>query len=107
MVSLSFFLPDSGSEQGGAVSAGLVEFAQRRAGGHGELPQGPQHHLPAGTLAPDQPTDGQDWLQLPGRQTGSEYELLTSLGFCGPGLVTDRNSTHQVSAVSEAFPTSV
>lgn len=52
---LRLFHPDAGPEWGGAVSAGLVEFTQRGSGGHGELPQRPQHHLPPGTLAPDQP----------------------------------------------------
>lgn len=69
---LHLFHPDAGPEWGGAVGAGLVEFTQRGSGGHGELPQRPQHHLPPGTLAPDQPRDGQDRLHLPGPPPGSE-----------------------------------
>lgn len=64
--------PDAGPERGGAVGAGLVEFTQRRSGGDGELPQRPQHHLPPGTLAADQPRGGKDGLHLPGPQPGSE-----------------------------------
>ena len=71
-LSTRLFLTDAGSERGGADGAGLLEFTQRGSGGHRELPQGPEHHLPPGTLAPDPPPDGKDGLHLRGAEPPSE-----------------------------------
>lgn len=72
LASLHLLLTDPGPERRGAVGARLLESAQRRAGGHGELPQRPGHHLPPGALAPDQPSVRKDGLQLRGSRPRSE-----------------------------------
>lgn len=69
---LNHFHPDAGQEWSGTVGAGLMEFTEGGSGGHGELPQRPQHHLPPATLASDPPRDRQDRLHLRGPQPGSE-----------------------------------